>query len=230
MGRLMQKTAALATWCLALMAALTLGVQPALAIQGSTNIQVQNGVISLTGLVPLANGGTNKNLVAANGGVVWTDADSVEVTAAGTSGQILQSAGAGAPVWVDKPVALIGFGTGMAVTTSQTVYIWPGLIDGTKANVAAPVGAATFNNMRCRQGAAAGGSNDVVVTLMAGTCGSESDTGQALTITGGASPASAGPDTTAVNVSAGECVVMKFVTPAALTNPQFVSCTIERTA
>lgn len=50
-------------------------------------------------LVPLANGGTNKAMTAVNGGVVWTDADSQEVTAAGTSGQILKSNGAAAPSW-----------------------------------------------------------------------------------------------------------------------------------
>jgi hypothetical protein len=52
-----------------------------------------------TTLVPLANGGTNKAMTAAAGGVVWTDADSQEVTAAGTSGQHLVSSGTGAPSW-----------------------------------------------------------------------------------------------------------------------------------
>lgn len=54
----------------------------------------------VTGVLPLANGGSNKNMTAVNGGVVWTDADSMEVTAAGSSGQVLQSNGAAAPTWV----------------------------------------------------------------------------------------------------------------------------------
>lgn len=62
------------------------------------------GATSLTadvsGILPLANGGTNKNMTAVNGGVVYTDSNSMEVTAAGTSGQFLRSNGAAAPTWV----------------------------------------------------------------------------------------------------------------------------------
>jgi len=56
--------------------------------------------LTLTNPLTLANGGTSKSLTAVNGGIVWTDADSMEVTAAGTSGNILQSNGAAAPTWV----------------------------------------------------------------------------------------------------------------------------------
>lgn len=55
----------------------------------------------VTNVLPLSKGGTNKNMTAVNGGVVWTDADSQEVTAAGTAGQVLQSNGAAAPTWVN---------------------------------------------------------------------------------------------------------------------------------
>jgi len=50
-------------------------------------------------LIGLTYGGTNKNLVAASGGVVWTDSDSMEVTSAGTAGQVLLSGGATSPTW-----------------------------------------------------------------------------------------------------------------------------------
>ena len=53
----------------------------------------------------LANGGTNKALTASNGGVVWVDADSFEILAPGTSGQVLQSNAAAAPSWVNKSVS-----------------------------------------------------------------------------------------------------------------------------
>jgi hypothetical protein len=54
----------------------------------------------VTGVLPLASGGTNKNLTASNGGIVYTDADSMEVLAASaTSGNVLISGGAGAPSW-----------------------------------------------------------------------------------------------------------------------------------
>jgi len=68
--------------------------------------QIVSGTIVETGgITPLANGGTNKNLTAVNGGVIYTDADSHEVSAAGTSGQELQSNGAAAPTWVNKSIS-----------------------------------------------------------------------------------------------------------------------------
>ncbi len=51
----------------------------------------------VTGVLPLANGGTNKNATAVNGGLVWSDADSLEITAAGTAQQWVLSGGAGTP-------------------------------------------------------------------------------------------------------------------------------------
>lgn len=128
------------------------------------------------------------------------------------------------------PVALIGFGSGMDLTTSQTVYAWPGLTDATEARVAAPVGAATFANLRCRQSAAAGGSNNVVITIRTGTCGSESDSSLVCTITGGASAATCSDTSNTATTTAGQCAAAKITTPAALTNNQVVSCTMERTA
>jgi hypothetical protein len=61
---------------------------------------------SVTGVLPVANGGTNKNLTVVNGGVLWTDTDSVEVIAAGTNGQILRSNGAAAPTWITSSLTL----------------------------------------------------------------------------------------------------------------------------
>lgn len=42
-------------------------------------------------------GGTNSNLTAVNGGLVWSDANSFEITAAGTASQWVLSGGAGTP-------------------------------------------------------------------------------------------------------------------------------------
>lgn len=61
-----------------------------------------SGTIALAGTLVLANGGTNKNMTATAGGIVWTDADSMEVTAAGTSGQWVTSTGTTAPTWNDS--------------------------------------------------------------------------------------------------------------------------------
>jgi len=52
-------------------------------------------------VIGLTYGGTGKALTAVNGGIVYSDADSFEILAAGTSGYVLTSQGAGAPLWVN---------------------------------------------------------------------------------------------------------------------------------
>jgi hypothetical protein len=59
----------------------------------------QSGAVGAT-ILSLANGGSSKALTAANGGIVYSDADSFEILPAGSAGQVLQSNGAGAPSWV----------------------------------------------------------------------------------------------------------------------------------
>ncbi|MES2214303.1 MAG: hypothetical protein V4465_02890 [Patescibacteria group bacterium] len=49
--------------------------------------------------VTLSQGGTNATLTAANGAVVYSTASAFALSAAGNSGQILRSGGAGAPTW-----------------------------------------------------------------------------------------------------------------------------------
>lgn len=66
----------------------------------------------------LAQGGTAKNITAVAGAVVYSDADSFEVTAAGTAGQVLTSNGAGAPTW--QAVAGVGTVTSVAGSGGTT--------------------------------------------------------------------------------------------------------------
>jgi len=60
--------------------------------------------------VSLAAGGTNASLTAVNGGIVYSGASAMAISAAGTSGQVLLSGGAAAPTW--GTVALAAGGTG----------------------------------------------------------------------------------------------------------------------
>lgn len=60
--------------------------------------------------VALAAGGTNASLTAVNGGIVYSGASAMAISAAGTSGQVLLSGGAGVPTW--GTVALTAGGTG----------------------------------------------------------------------------------------------------------------------
>jgi len=58
--------------------------------------------------VALAHGGTNASLTAVSGGIVYSTASAMAISAAGTLGQVLTSGGAGAPVWVDQSSLSVG--------------------------------------------------------------------------------------------------------------------------
>ncbi len=79
---------------------------------------------NLTGVLGLSNGGTAKALTAAAGGLVWTDADSMEVGAAGTGSDWALSGGTGAPTFSSTTTTLKKFSGGLAqaatIDTSNT--------------------------------------------------------------------------------------------------------------
>jgi len=62
-----------------------------------SNLSVQAG--NIVGQVALSNGGTGANLTAVAGGIVYSGASALAVSAAGTTGQVLTSGGTGAPTW-----------------------------------------------------------------------------------------------------------------------------------
>jgi len=62
-----------------------------------SNLSIQAS--NIIGQVALANGGTNANLTAVAGGIVYSGASALAISAAGTSGQVLTSGGTGAPTW-----------------------------------------------------------------------------------------------------------------------------------
>lgn len=55
--------------------------------------------------ISLAKGGTNSSLTAINGGIVYSTASGFDITAAGTSGQVLTSNGTSPPTWAALPGA-----------------------------------------------------------------------------------------------------------------------------
>jgi hypothetical protein len=61
-------------------------------------LSISSNAISL-GTVPIANGGTNSTATPTSGGVGYGTGTAHAYTSAGTSGQVLTSAGAGAPTW-----------------------------------------------------------------------------------------------------------------------------------
>lgn len=53
----------------------------------------------INGILPMDQGGTSRSLVPNAGAVVWSGADGLYISAAGSAGQVLVSGGAGAPTW-----------------------------------------------------------------------------------------------------------------------------------
>jgi len=62
---------------------------------------------SVSGILPLANGGSNAALTAVNGGSVYSTGSALAITAAGTTGQVLTSQGAAAPIWSSPAAATV---------------------------------------------------------------------------------------------------------------------------
>jgi len=66
---------------------------------GLTPATATTGAVTLAGTLAIANGGTNGSSAPTAGAVPYGTGTAYEFTAAGTSGQVLTSAGAGAPTW-----------------------------------------------------------------------------------------------------------------------------------
>jgi len=66
---------------------------------GLTPSSATTGAVTLAGTLAIANGGTNSTATATAGGAAYGTGTAYAVTAAGTAGQVLTSAGASAPVW-----------------------------------------------------------------------------------------------------------------------------------
>ena len=85
-------------------------------------------ITSLTGLttpLSLAQGGTGTNITAAAGGVPYSTAGAIVLTAPGTSGQLLRSNGASAPAWASQStaVSLVVDGNGAPFSTGVKAYL-----------------------------------------------------------------------------------------------------------
>ena len=90
----------------------------------------------VSGTLPLANGGAAAALTAANGGLVYSTATALAVAAAGSSGQIARSGGAGAPTWSTATFPSTATGTGTILRADGTNWVastatYPNVATGT---------------------------------------------------------------------------------------------------
>jgi len=86
--------------------------------------------------VSLANGGTNANLTAVAGGIVYSTGTALAISAAGTAGQLLQSGGVGAPTWSGATFPTTAGAAGNVLISDGTDYVastslWPNTVGAT---------------------------------------------------------------------------------------------------
>lgn len=82
-----------------------------------------NQVVTLAQPLPVASGGTGGSATPTAGGIVYGTGTVQAVTAAGTSGQLLQSNGASAPTWVTPSTGALTLLSTVTASSSATVDI-----------------------------------------------------------------------------------------------------------
>lgn len=117
------------------------------ATQTLTNKTLSTNSTWAGNAVGLAYGGTNSNITAAAGAVVYSTSSALLVSAAGTSGQVLTSGGSSAPTWVNAS----SLSTGTATTATKATNIaggsagyLPYQVDTDQTNFIAPGASGTF--------------------------------------------------------------------------------------
>lgn len=75
----------------------------------------------VSGILPLANGGTNANITASHGGMAYSTASAISLTAVGISGQMMISQGAAAPIWVTRYATQGTRQTGTSISAATAI-------------------------------------------------------------------------------------------------------------
>ena len=145
--------------------------------------------------MPLANGGTNANLTAVSGGIVYSGSSALAISAAGTTGQFLQSNGTSAPTWA-TPVSYASVTDD--TTTNGTRY--PLFANQTSGSLSTEYTSSTKLQYNPSTGVFTSTSFSGAGTGLTGTASSLSIGGNAATATSATSATTA---TTATNLAGG---------------------------
>jgi hypothetical protein len=145
---------------------------------------------SLTGQVAIANGGTNGTATPTNGGISYGTGTAYAFSAAGTSGQVLTSSGAGAPTW--------------STPTSGTI---------TAVTATAPVASSGGSAPNISMAAATGSVNGYLTSADWTTFNGKQPAGTYVTsVTGTAPVVSSGGTTPAISMAAASTSVSGYLT------------------
>ena len=213
------------------------GSSIAWALEGSTNIDVSNGVVSLTGSVPIANGGTAQTSIAdaevlvgdgsgfakltipdcdaANEALNFTDGVSNSFTCATIS--------AGTAVYSE---VVLSTETAIDLNNNSIYVGLNGKVSSTENNLQIPLNAGTYSNLGCTLSASAGGT--ITVEFGVGTCGSALTYGANLSqsLTGTGAPTF---DTDNQAVTSGQCVALKASSTTDVSSVH-ISCSVQKTS
>lgn len=150
-------------------------------ISGGVGVAPSYGKIGLTthvsGVLPIANGGTNSTATATAGGIGYGTGTAHAYSAAGTVGQILISGGTGAPTWSTVSSSLVssfsagttGFTPSTATTGAITLAGVLSIANGGTNSTATPTaGGIGYGTGTAHAYTAAGTSNQVLISNGAG--------------------------------------------------------------
>lgn len=94
------------------------------SISGSTNVLTNISLTaSVSGVLPIANGGTNNGSLAVTaGGIMYGNGSAIAESAAGTTGQLLVSGGTGAPTWSTRKAPTYQNMTAVVTSSATGAY------------------------------------------------------------------------------------------------------------
>ena len=150
-----------------------------------TDSTITGNAANVTGTVAVANGGTNGSATPTSGAVSYGTGTAYGFTAAGTSGQVLTSAGTGAPAWASQSTLSVGnatnattaaacSGNSSTATTLQTARTINGVSFNGSADITVAAAAGTLTGATLASGVTASSLTSV------GTLSSLSTSGSAL--------------------------------------------------